>query len=239
MDSASRELCKTDDNQEALSCGKWLCHENCWNDSAKRAIETGKSTDIACVGGIHLYGEPIYAGQKVIGAINIGYGDPPKDPDQLKALADAFGVDPEKLKEIGESYQSRPTFIVDVTKKLLVAFSKLIGQIVEKAEAERKQKEAQEREVHLKNVLKAVLDVNQLIVKENDPHRLIQKACKNLTGTMGYVNAWIALLDKDGRCVTQTGAAVSDGNFASVRDNLSRASFPPACSVRLRQVNSC
>ncbi len=231
MDSASRELCKTDDNREALSCGKWRCHENCWNDSAKKAIETGRNTDIECVGGIHLYAEPIYAGQKVIGAINIGYGDPPKDPDQLKALAVAFGIDPEKLKEIGESYRSRPTFIIDVTKQLLGAFARLIGEIVEKAEAERKQKEAQEREVHVKNVLKAVLDVNQLIVKENDPHHLIQKACENLTGTMGYFNAWIALLDKDGRCVTQTGAAVSDGNFEAVRDNLNRGVFP-ACMQR-------
>jgi len=137
MDSASRELCKTDDNREALSCGKWLCHENCWNDSAKMAIETGRSTDIECVGGIHLYGEPIYAGKKVIGAINIGYGDPPKNKDQLQALADAFGVVSEKLKEIGESYKSRPKFIVDVSKKLLGAFAKLIGEIVEKAEAEK------------------------------------------------------------------------------------------------------
>jgi PAS domain S-box-containing protein len=137
MDFASRKLCKTDDNQEALSCGKWLCHENCWNDSAKKAIETGRNTDIECVGGIHLYAEPIYAGKRVIGTINIGYGDPPNDPDQLKALADAFGVDPEKLKEIGERYKSRPKFIVDVTKKLLGAFAKLIGEIVEKAEAEK------------------------------------------------------------------------------------------------------
>jgi PAS domain S-box-containing protein len=143
MDSASRELCKTDDNREALSCGKWLCHESCWNDCAKRTIETGKSTDIACVGGIRLYSEPIYAGQKVIGAINIGYGEPPKDPAQLKDLAEAFRVEPEKLKEIGESYQSRPTFIIDTTKKLLGAFAGLIGQIVEKAEAEEKRIESE------------------------------------------------------------------------------------------------
>ncbi|QTA80836.1 Two component system response regulator/histidine kinase, PAS domain-containing [Desulfonema limicola] len=136
MDSASRELCKTDDNQEALSCGRWLCHENCWNDSAKKAIETGRSTDIECVGGIHLYAEPIYAGKRVVGVINIGYGDPPKDPGQLQALADAFRVDSEKLKKIGESYKSRPKFIVDVTKQLLGIFAKLIGKIVEKAETE-------------------------------------------------------------------------------------------------------
>jgi len=62
MDSASRKLCKTNDNRTALSCGRWLCHDNCWNDSAKATIESGHSTDIQCVGGINLYAEPIYAG---------------------------------------------------------------------------------------------------------------------------------------------------------------------------------
>jgi len=139
MDAASRELCNTDDNRIALSCGKWLCHENCWHDSAKRAIETGKSTDITCVGGIHLYAEPIYAGQRVVGAINIGYGDPPRSLDKLNALADTFDVDPETLKEIGDSYKSRPEFLVEATKKLLGSFAKLIGEIVEKGEIQRNQ----------------------------------------------------------------------------------------------------
>src|SRR6056297_1074797 len=76
MDDASRRLCKTKDNREALTCGKWLCHENCWNDSAKAAINSGKSTDIQCIGGIYLYAEPIYAKNEVVGAINIGYGPP-------------------------------------------------------------------------------------------------------------------------------------------------------------------
>jgi signal transduction histidine kinase len=138
MDLASRQLCKTNDNRKALSCGKWLCHENCWNDSAKRAIETGKSTDIECVGGIHIYAEPIYAGKNVIGSINIGYGDPPKDPAKLKKLAAKFGVDPEKLKEVSENYKLRPQFIVDGTKNLLGTFAKLIGNIVEKTETEKK-----------------------------------------------------------------------------------------------------
>ena len=153
MDSASRGLCKTNDNREALSCGKWLCHENCWNDSAKKAIETGKSTDIECVGGIHLYAEPIYAGQKVVGVINIGYGDPPKSPDKIKALSELFHVAPEKLKKICASYKIRPKFIVDVAKKLLSGFAKLIGEIVEKAEAE---KDIRKSELFLKSLLDAI-----------------------------------------------------------------------------------
>jgi hypothetical protein len=88
MDTASRKLCHTDDNHIALDCGCWLCHENCWNNSAKAAIESGKSTDIQCVGGINLYAEPIYAGETIVGTINIGYGTPPMDLNRLKELAD-------------------------------------------------------------------------------------------------------------------------------------------------------
>uniref|UniRef100_A0A7C4MPG1 histidine kinase n=1 Tax=Desulfatirhabdium butyrativorans TaxID=340467 RepID=A0A7C4MPG1_9BACT len=240
MDAASRKLCKTDDHRKALTCGKWLCHENRWNDSAKRAIETGNSTDIECVGGIHLYAEPIYAGKSVVGAINIGYGDPPKDPAQLKALADAFGVDPEKLKAIAESYPSRPKFIVDAAKKLLRSFAKLIGEIVEKSEVQRKQQEIQERQAHLNHVLKAIRTVNRLIVRENDPSRMIQKTCEELSGKMGYHNAWIALLGGEAarglglqteRPVAAIASAGFDGGFEILRERLERGEFPD-CMAR-------
>jgi len=150
MDAAARDLCGTDDNREALNCGKWLCHENCWNDSAKAAIETGQSTDIECVGGIHLYAEPIFSLDRVVGVINIGYGDPPTDPEKLNQLAEAFGVDGKILKEVANSYGPREKFLVRTAKKRLKSCARLIGEIVEKSQI---QKELQESKSLLGNVI--------------------------------------------------------------------------------------
>ena len=145
MDAASREFCQTDDNRKALDCGRWLCHENCWNDSATPAIESGQSTDIKCVGGINLYAEPIYAGGRIVGVINIGYGNPPKEVEQLKELAETFSIDFKRLSERANSYYSRPKFLVNLAKKRLRSAAKLIGEIVEKAQAEKALQESEKK----------------------------------------------------------------------------------------------
>lgn len=145
MHQASRDLCETEDNREALSCGKWLCHENCWNDSAKPAILTGKSTDIACVGGIRLYAEPIFAEGKVVGAINIGYGTPPKDPETIEALSAKFRTDEASLVSAAGQYEGRPAFVITAAKRRLRVLARLIGTIVEKHLMERESRAERER----------------------------------------------------------------------------------------------
>ncbi len=130
LDASSRKLCNTDDNKIALNCGKWICHEDCWNNSAKAAILSKQPTDIDCVGGIKLYGEPIFVENEVVGAINIGYGNPPTDDKTLKEIAEKYHIDIEALKEIAYAYNPRPNFIFEVAKKRLSSIAKLIGEII-------------------------------------------------------------------------------------------------------------
>ncbi|NWH05560.1 hybrid sensor histidine kinase/response regulator [Desulfobacter latus] len=92
------------------------------------------------------------------------------------------------------------------------------------------------KQAHLNRVLKAVLNTNQLIVKERDPAGLIQKACEELIGTMGYFNAWIGLLDEEGRHVKLTGAAGFDRGFDVMRERLNQGVFP-SCMQRTLQTN--
>ncbi len=166
MDSASRRLCNTEDNKKALTCGKWLCHENCWNDSAKKAIETGKSTDINCIGGIKLYAEPIIVKGEVVGTINIGYGNPPKSEEKLKKLAKEFNVKFDDLKKAANEYNSRPEFLINLSKKRLKNTARLIAElIIDK----KKSKQIEESEDKIRSILE---NTTSLFYKHDINHKL-------------------------------------------------------------------
>ena len=145
LDHASRKLCHTDNNAEALRCGKWLCHESCSNDASQTAIHTGKPVDIICNGGIHLYAVPIIVNGEPVGAINFGYGDPPRDPEKIKEIAEKYEVDPAELQKEAELYESRPSFITELAKVRLQGTADLIGALIESKLAENALRESEER----------------------------------------------------------------------------------------------
>lgn len=153
LDGASRELCNTCDNAVALSCGKWLCHDNCWLAS-KAAMDQRDTVVVDCVGGLRLIAEPIIAGDTVIGSINIGCGNPPTDDKSLKELSERFQIDYNTLRRKSLDYKTRPSFIVEVAKKRMKSTAKLIGEIVA-------HKRARERAEENEAILKAAMENSQ------------------------------------------------------------------------------
>ncbi len=77
----------------------------------------------------------------------------------------------------------------------------------------------------LNAVLRAIRNVNHMIVRVNDPRRLIELACDNLTETLGYYTAWIALLDRQGT-VTGTATRGFGDEFIALRQELDQGRFP-------------
>ncbi|MFP4563062.1 MAG: PAS domain S-box protein [Spirochaetia bacterium] len=129
MDSASRRLCNTEDNREALESGKWLCHESCWND-AVLAMSEDKPGEVECNGGIKMYGVPVHAGGETVGAINFGYGSPPTDKAKLEALSQKYKIPVDELMKQAEAYNPRPQFIIDYAKERIQVAAAHLGRII-------------------------------------------------------------------------------------------------------------
>jgi len=69
-------------------------------------------------------------------------------------------------------------------------------------------KQGEERIKHLNLVIRAVRNVNQLIIKEKDRERLLKGICNNLIKTRGYYHSLIVLLDEEGKIDTYAEAGL-------------------------------
>ncbi len=97
--------------------------------------------------------------------------------------------------------------------------------------------EAEARADHIKQVLLAIRNVNQLVVAEDDPRLLIERACATLTETTGYLNAWIAVLDDHERAVTGLASSGCGDSVEALREGLAAGTFP-GCMTRALQSDS-
>ena len=136
LNAASRRFCPGDDNRQALACGRWLCHESCWTDTARQVIDSGQSVDHACAGGLRTCAVPVRAGGAVIGAMAFCYGDPPGEPARRRELAARFQVDEDEVRLWAEAYETRPPFIIELAKRRLEVSARLLGEMVERRQAE-------------------------------------------------------------------------------------------------------
>ena len=171
MDCASQRLCRTDDNEKAIKSGKWLCHESCWN-AARRSIEEGKPVDIKCHGGIRIYAVPIRVNEEIVGAINIGYGDPPTEESELKKISLKYQVPISELKKQAAAYKPRPQFIIDYAKERVQIAAETLSSLIETKRFEEILKESESKFKSIFNMSKGMIgiaDINTATFKIINP----------------------------------------------------------------------
>ena len=93
---------------------------------------------------------------------------------------------------------------------------------------------AHEKTAHLNAILSAIRNVNQLIVREKNRDRLIQKACENLIETRGYYSAWIALVDESHGFLTAAEAGLGE-SFSPAIEMMKRGEFTRCWQSTLKQ----
>jgi len=97
-----------------------------------------------------------------------------------------------------------------------------------------RRKRATERIEHLNAVLRAVRDINQLIVRETDRDTLLKGACEALVRTRGYHCAWIALLDESGALQAWAQAGLGEA-FEPMARRLEAGRLPRCGQTALAQ----
>lgn len=131
LDSASRKLCRTKDDEKALKSGRWLCRESCWTQASRRSIILRRPVDIECSGGIRVYAVPIVVRSEAIGATNFGYGTPPTSAEKLKEIAKRYKVSISDVELAARRYVPRPDSIIKAAKENLEIKALNIGRVYE------------------------------------------------------------------------------------------------------------
>lgn len=71
-------------------------------------------------------------------------------------------------------------------------------------------KKAETKVEHLNKVLRSINNVNQMMIRETDPDKMLEKICETLVNSRGYYNAWIAWLDNDRKLIKAVEAGVGE-----------------------------
>ncbi len=112
-------------------------------------------------------------------------------------------------------------------RSLLNAIAERLARIIERKQAEEKIK-------HLNLLLRAILEVNQLITREKDSRRLLKGLCDTLKETRGYYNTWAALLDESGRPLATAQAGLGE-DFTPMAEQLKHGKLTDCGQKALRQ----
>ncbi len=116
--------------QEALSSGKWICHEDCWRIS-RESMTKKEPVERECSGGINIYAVPIFYKDQVIGSINAGITNPPLIKDKLETVARIYQTNVDILMQNAYAFKRLTTEEMEITRMQIRMAALLISSLYE------------------------------------------------------------------------------------------------------------
>ena len=114
-------------------------------------------------------------------------------------------------------------------KDRLTRLGEAVRREIQQARVRAERRMAQAQTEHLIRVLRAIRDVNQLIVREKRRDHLIKQVCETLVRTRGYRSAWIIIPEESPSGFLAAHAALSDDAFSNLVDLFHRGELPLCC----------
>ncbi len=201
MNAASRRLCETADDREALASGKWICHESC-SEASRRAMEERRPVDVECAGAHRLYAVPILADEEVVGSIVIGYGDPPSDPQKLAEISARFHIPVEELRRTAARYRSRPPALIEAARRRLLVSARLIGELVKRKRAEDAARLARAEAERAMDRVVRVQDITAALVEAVTTENVLDAIVGRVMARTGAETGVVVLPSDDGQLIS-------------------------------------
>ena len=98
------------------------------------------------------------------------------------------------------------------------------------------QKRAEQRVEHLNRVLRAIRDINQLIVRERNPEALIREGCRLMVDNRGYTSALI-ILKEENQLTTWAGSGLTSSPD-ELDAILNCGKEPPCCDLAAKTMDA-
>ncbi|MEW6235483.1 MAG: PAS domain S-box protein [Candidatus Omnitrophota bacterium] len=95
-------------------------------------------------------------------------------------------------------------------------------------------KRAERKILHLNSVLRAIRKINQIITKEKDRQKLLDKTCACFVEAQGFHHACIVLMDEDGKIQIAAAAGLGE-EFKRMLERMDRGDAPECARKALSQ----
>jgi signal transduction histidine kinase len=105
-------------------------------EAARAAITLGQPTEADGLDGIRFYAVPVFAGERAVGALCFGHGQPPTSAEAINTVAARTGLDREELGALAKAYEPRPPYVVALAKNRLQISARLLGEVIDRKRAE-------------------------------------------------------------------------------------------------------